>query len=237
MPFSVDRRSFSFVFVVFRGLSQFLVTCRGLLCAGISTLAPPSVGVCAKPQHFFYRPNLQILVSTRHELEKGSSGNTVNLVSNDAAKMEKSVFALGMLITAVFEVTASICVLWLLIGLEALVGAAFFVLVVIYVILVSRSIATLQKKASRFTDRRLALMNEIISGIRTIKMSTFESIFTDGVRQTRGYVTSGSLRPRPLRIITVEKFNQNVCRTGFHTAKTRTHCGGSIADAMFPLKC
>ena len=128
-------------------------------------------------------PSLQILAVTRQSLEKAASMNTINLVSNDAGKMEKSVMALAMLISAPFEIVGSICIFWVLIGWKALIGAGFFLLVVLYSVLIARKMSVLQRRATGFTDRRLALINEIIHGIRTVKMNAWEWNFRDKVNR------------------------------------------------------
>ena len=129
--------------------------------------------------------SFQILVVTREGLGKATSMNTINLVSNDAGKMERSVLALAMLISAPFEIVGSICIFWVLIGWKALIGAGFFLLVVLYIVLIARKISGFQRKAAGFTDRRLALINEIIHGIRAVKMNAWEWNFRDKVNRVR----------------------------------------------------
>ena len=111
--------------------------------------------------------------------------NTINLVSNDAGKMERSVLALAMLISAPFEIVVSVCIFWMLIGWKALIGAGFFLLVVLYIVLIARKMSVLQTKAAGFTDRRLTLMNDVVSKIRAIKMNAWEGKFRDKVNRIR----------------------------------------------------
>ena len=60
----------------------------------------------------------------------------------------------------------------------------FFVLVA-FQILLARKAADLRKKAATFTDERLMVMNEIIAGIRAVKMFAWEWNFIDVVRDLR----------------------------------------------------
>lgn len=53
------------------------------------------------------------------------SGNTINLVSNDAQKIEKSLNRLGMVLFAPLELSISLVILWYLIGWEALLVLPF----------------------------------------------------------------------------------------------------------------
>ena len=113
------------------------------------------------------------------------SRNTINLVSNDAQKIEKSLNQLGMVIFALLELTISLVILWYLIGLKAVFGASFFFILAAVQILMARKAAMLSAKAAAVTDKRLVVMNEIISGIRAVKMYAWESKFKDVVSDLR----------------------------------------------------
>ena len=51
--------------------------------------------------------------------------------------------------------------------------------------LMARKAVKLRKKAAAFTDKRLVVMNEVISGIRTVKMHAGEWNFRDTVLDLR----------------------------------------------------
>ena len=70
-------------------------------------------------------------------------------------------------------------------GWKVLVGAAFLVGIVAFQMLMARKAATLRKKAAAFTDKRLVVMNEVISGIRAVKVHAWEWKFRDIVRDLR----------------------------------------------------
>ena len=116
------------------------------------------------------------------------SGNTINLVSNDAQKIEKSVNRVGYMLGAPLEIIISMVILWYLIGWQALVGVALFFVLVAFQILMARKAAKLREKAAAFTDERLVVMNEIISGIRAVKMYAWEWNFRDVVSDIRRYL-------------------------------------------------
>lgn len=91
------------------------------------------------------------------------SGNTINLVSNDAQKIEKSLNQVGYMLSAPLELIIGLVILWYLIGWEALVGAVIFFILVAFQMLMARKAAKLRKMAAAFTDKRLVVMNEIIT--------------------------------------------------------------------------
>ena len=113
------------------------------------------------------------------------SGNTINLVSNDAQKIEKSVSQLGYVLSAPLELVISLVIMMYLIGWEALVGAGFFLFLVTFQMVMGKKAAKLRGKAAAFTDQRLVVMNEIISGIRAVKMYAWEWNFREVVYDLR----------------------------------------------------
>lgn len=126
-----------------------------------------------------------MLSLNRYSLEATRSGNTINLVSNDVQKIEKSLNQLGMVFSAPMELSISLGILWYFIGWEALIGATVFFVLVAFQILLARKAADLRKKAATFTDERLMVMNEIIAGIRAVKMFAWEWNFIDVVCELR----------------------------------------------------
>ncbi|KAL9978312.1 hypothetical protein ACROYT_G015811 [Oculina patagonica] len=127
----------------------------------------------------------KVLNLNRYSLEATMSGNTINLVSNDAQKIEKSITNWGFVLSAPLEIITSLVILWYLIGWEALVGAAVYFVLVAFQMLMAKKAAKLREKAAAFTDKRLVVMNEIISGIRAVKMYAWEWNFRDIVRDIR----------------------------------------------------
>ena len=62
-----------------------------------------------------------------------------------------------------------------------------------YVLLKSVSLKfVIRLKAARITDRRIKVMNEVITGIRVIKMYAWEYAFSDVVNKIRRYIYTGS---------------------------------------------
>ena len=121
----------------------------------------------------------KVLSLNRYGLESKLSGNIINLVSNDAQKVEKFLKDLGMIMSVPLELTISLVILWYLVGWEAFIGAAFFFILMTFQVVMARKAAKLRYKAAVFTDQRLAVMNEIISGIRAVKMYAWEWNFKE----------------------------------------------------------
>lgn len=113
------------------------------------------------------------------------TGKTINLVTNDAQKLEKLVYGLHYAVPAPFHILGSVIVLLVLIGWRALVGMSVYILLLIYIFTMSHKNGKLRHKTAVATDKRLEVMNEIISGIRAVKMYAWEWSFTEIIRQLR----------------------------------------------------
>lgn len=91
----------------------------------------------------------------------------------------------GYMLSAPLELVIGLIILWYLIGWEALIGAVIFFVLVIFQMLMAKKAAKLRKMAAAFTDKRLVVMNEIITGIRAVKMYAWEWKFRDTVCEIR----------------------------------------------------
>ena len=138
--------------------------------------------------HNILLPYTQILRElNRSDIQKILTGKTINLVSNDAQKLEKILWAIFLFLFAPLEVLASCVILWLLIGWRALAGVAFYVIIIVYVTVASHQTKHLRVQSSAATDKRLEVMNEILSGIRAVKIYAWEMNFTEAIKQLRRY--------------------------------------------------
>ena len=64
-------------------------------------------------------------------------------------------------------------------------GAGFFLIVIIYISVLSKKAGRLRENATSVTDRRLEILNEVITGIRSIKIHAWEWNFRDLIRDLR----------------------------------------------------
>lgn len=127
----------------------------------------------------------QILALNRRSLNEVVTGQTINLVSNDANRLKDAVWSLLFFVFAPIEILSSGILLWFLIGWQALVGAGFFLIVITYISVLSKRAGHLRENAASVTDTRLEIMNEVIAGIRAVKMHTWEWNFRDLIRNLR----------------------------------------------------
>jgi ABC-type multidrug transport system fused ATPase/permease subunit len=145
-------------------------------------------------------------ISTCHsDLSQFSIGHILNLVSNDAQRMEESVSGLMMALTTPIEILATIILMWIYIGWQSLSGVLYFVFLLIYNLLASKEFAKLRLKVADVTDKRLSVLNDVICGMRAVKMYAWEWSFRDVVTQLRRSVYHITPPSRSITLITNTK--------------------------------
>ncbi|XP_031575068.1 multidrug resistance-associated protein 4-like [Actinia tenebrosa] len=125
----------------------------------------------------------KILDTRRHAC--ATQGHVQNLVSNDVQRMEDLIMMVSRMIVAPFTIMASFAFLWALNGWQSFTGACFIMVSMMTSIMMARKFKTLRKAQSIVTDKRLSVLYDIISGIRTVKIHAWEDKFMETVRRLR----------------------------------------------------
>ena len=117
-----------------------------------------------------------------------TTGHVINLISNDVKRLDKALRYFPNAMLAPFAFFAGSAVLFYLVGSPALIGTSYYLLISIYQSYGSRLAANLRQKAVVLADKRVQMINEIIRGIRTIKLNSWEQNFVNSVSAVRGFV-------------------------------------------------
>ncbi|XP_051056069.1 ATP-binding cassette sub-family C member 3 [Phodopus roborovskii] len=129
-----------------------------------------------------YRKALVITNSVKRE---STVGEMVNLMSVDAQRfMDVSPF-INLLWSAPLQVVLAIYFLWQILGPSALAGVAVIVSLIPLNGAVSMKMRTYQVQQMKFKDSRIKLMNEILNGIKVLKLYAWEPSFLEQVESIR----------------------------------------------------
>ncbi|GFN81907.1 multidrug resistance-associated protein 4 [Plakobranchus ocellatus] len=118
-------------------------------------------------------------------LNQSSVGQIVNLMSNDVSRFDRGMIYLHFLWLAPLQATAALIILWYEIGPSVFAGLAFLLLLMPAQVLMAKVFTKLRRKTAIHTDKRVKVMNEIISGMRIIKMYCWEKPFRHLVEKLR----------------------------------------------------
>lgn len=129
-----------------------------------------------------YRKALRL---SRTALGGTTTGQVVNLVSNDLGRFDRALIHLHFLWLGPFELLVALYFLYEQIGVSAFYGIAILLLYLPLQAYLSRLTSRLRLRTALRTDRRVRMMNEIIAGIQVIKMYAWEQPFEKLVASTR----------------------------------------------------
>ncbi|CAI5775246.1 canalicular multispecific organic anion transporter 1 [Podarcis lilfordi] len=150
-----------------------------------------------------YKKALTVSNATRKE---STVGETVNLMSADAQRFMDFTNMMHQLWSAPLQIVLSIVFLWLELGPSVLAGIAVMVLLIpINAVLVTKARA-IQVKNMKHKDERMKIMNEILSGIKILKLFAWEPSFEKRVGGIRAQELKRLLRFAYLQSISIFLF-------------------------------
>uniref|UniRef100_A0A674EM84 Multidrug resistance-associated protein 4 n=1 Tax=Salmo trutta TaxID=8032 RepID=A0A674EM84_SALTR len=186
--------------------------------AGISL---STVALTVLQIHYYYhvlRTGMKIRVAVCHmiykkalclssaAMGKTTTGQIVNLLSNDVNKFDEVTTNLHYLWIAPLQAVVVIILLWYEIGPSCLAGVAVLVLLLPLQTMFGKLFGSLRSKTSALTDNRICTMNEVVSGIRIIKMYAWEKPFSALVNDVRREEISKIMSSSYLRGLNMASF-------------------------------
>ncbi|KAL6109911.1 abcc6 [Pungitius sinensis] len=136
-------------------------------------------------------------------------GEITNLVSADTQKLMDFVVYFNSLWVTPFEITLCFYFLWQLLGPSALAGLITVVLIFPLNGLIAKMRSKLQEVQMKFTDSRLKLMNEILSGVKILKFYAWEEAFIRRVGVLRDGELETLKTSQVLHSISLASFNSS----------------------------
>uniref|UniRef100_A0A8C0B8P8 ATP binding cassette subfamily C member 4 n=1 Tax=Buteo japonicus TaxID=224669 RepID=A0A8C0B8P8_9AVES len=118
-------------------------------------------------------------------MAKTTTGQIVNLLSNDVNKFDQVTIFLHFLWAGPIQAVAVTVLLWMEIGPSCLAGMAVLIILLPVQTCIGRLFSSLRSKTAALTDVRIRTMNEVISGMKIIKMYAWEKSFAELVNGLR----------------------------------------------------
>ncbi|KAM9584296.1 multidrug resistance-associated protein 1 [Trichechus inunguis] len=125
------------------------------------------------------------LVITNSARKSSTVGEIVNLMSVDAQRFMDLTTYINMVWSAPLQVVLALYLLWLNLGPSVLAGVAVMILMVPVNAVMAMKTKTYQVAHMKSKDSRIKLMNEILNGIKVLKLYAWELAFKDKVLAIR----------------------------------------------------
>uniref|UniRef100_A0A8C5TUD7 Canalicular multispecific organic anion transporter 2 n=1 Tax=Malurus cyaneus samueli TaxID=2593467 RepID=A0A8C5TUD7_9PASS len=129
-----------------------------------------------------YRKSLAITNSAKRS---STVGEIVNLMSVDAQRFTDLMTFLNMLWSAPLQIFLALYFLWQTLGPSVLAGVAVMVLLIPFNSAIAIKTRAFQVEQMRYKDSRIKLMNEILGGIKVLKLYAWEPSFSEKVLEIR----------------------------------------------------
>ena len=137
-----------------------------------------------------YRHSLKLTAAARQGV---SSGEVVNLFSNDAMRVEMLMKFMAMIFIAPIQVIVCLYLIYTQVGDAMFVGLAFMIFLIPIQGFVFGTLFMNQKKFLKLTDKRVNIMNEVLMGVRVLKYYSWEGAFEALV---------ATMRAKEIRVLT-----------------------------------
>ncbi|CAI2733366.1 unnamed protein product [Schistosoma spindalis] len=121
-----------------------------------------------------YRKSLRLSNKARYQ---STTGQIMNLMSSDAQQFVQLMPFINILWSGPFQITIAMILLWRELGPSVLAGVGVLLLLLPINVLVARRSKIFQEKKSTCADSRIKFINELMNGIRVLKLYAWEPSF------------------------------------------------------------
>ena len=129
-----------------------------------------------------YRKSLLLSNSAKTE---STTGEIVNLMAVDAHRFFELSQIVNLIWSAPLQIIVSLYLLWNELGICVLGGLTVLLIMIPIIGFLTRILKRLQTKQMNFKDERVKAINEILSGIKVLKLYGWEQPFMDDVQNIR----------------------------------------------------
>ncbi|KYR03153.1 ABC transporter C family protein [Tieghemostelium lacteum] len=140
--------------------------------------------------------------SLRTSLREGTTiGEIVNLMSVDAQKFMDLCPYLHMIWSAVLQIAVALILLYLQLGPAVFAGLAVMLIMIPINLIIGRVAKSKQTQSMQLKDKRIKAVNEVLNGIKVIKLYSWEQSFMKHVKE---------IRDSELKVMTIIKYIQGI---------------------------
>ncbi|KAI8485108.1 Multidrug resistance-associated protein 4 [Branchiostoma belcheri] len=163
-------------------------------------------------------------------LRQSSTGQIVNMLSNDVQRFDQAFIFPDFLWIGPLQTVAILSLLWHEMGPSCLTGLLFVLLTIPIQSYLGKRLSTLRSEIALKTDKRVNLMHEVISGIRAVKLYTWEELFTHQIQDIRGNEVKDIKTSSAYRAFNAALFYCSAKIIMFFTFLTFSLIGGGITS-------
>ncbi|XP_061571906.1 ATP-binding cassette sub-family C member 4-like [Cololabis saira] len=157
------------------------------------------VAIC----HMIYKKALRL---SNESMGRTTTGQIVNLLSNDINRFDEIVLDLHYLWLGPLQAVVIIFFLWYEVGVSCMAGVATIAVMLPVQTMFGKLFGIFRSRTAVLTDSRIRIMNEVVSGIRIIKMYAWEKPLSALVTEVRRKEIGQILKSSYLRGLNLASF-------------------------------
>ncbi|XP_063966914.1 ATP-binding cassette sub-family C member 4-like isoform X1 [Lytechinus pictus] len=197
-----------------------ITTTQAYICAFAMALSGAAATVMHHPYFFkMQRVGMQVRIATsalvfrkslrlsNSALGKTTVGKLVNILSSDVNRFDVVMLFLHYVWIGPLQLIVLLIILFNNMGPSCLVGFVILICLAPLQGWMGKLFSKFRIKTAMLTDERVRIMNEIISGMRIIKIHAWEFPFSDLVRESRRKEIAKVMRSAHLRSFNIAFFN------------------------------
>lgn len=178
----------------------------------------------------------RILHNSSSMLNQITTGHVINIVSNDAQRLDHAFLFLHYLWIGPLYVIVYTYLVYQEVGSAVFLVTGFVLTQIPLQMVLGKLFASLRLKSALVTDSRVKAMKELISGIRVIKMYTWEMVFMKIVNQLRRKESLTILKSSMIRAGNFTLFTVSLTLMTFMVFSTYSGTGGTLTPkAIFTI--
>jgi len=141
-----------------------------------------SVFVRTSVSTLLYRKALNVSAAGRMQT---STGQVVNMMSNDTAQLQRFLQFIGFVSVAPLQIVLALVMIFQQVGHATWVGVGVMVVFIPVNVMVFSVISKYRRTVIKCTDSRVKMINEVLNGIRIIKFYAWEKPFRGTISEIR----------------------------------------------------
>ncbi|KAF5294188.1 hypothetical protein FQR65_LT10899 [Abscondita terminalis] len=120
-----------------------------------------------------------------HFMSKDTSGQAITLITKDIEMFDSALIMLHKLWVGTIQMIIMIYIMYVQIGVAALVGALAIFLPIPVLSCLGKKVSEKRESSATYTDERVRKTQELLTSIKTIKMYTWETFFERAIARLR----------------------------------------------------
>ena len=109
----------------------------------------------------------------------------MDLISNDVQRIEMAPRSICVCFFSLLDIVVVFALVLCFIGWRGLMGILFLIALFPCVVIISSACARLRWEIAMVSDKRISLINELVTGIRAIKTHAWEQYYEEKVKDVR----------------------------------------------------